>query len=119
MLEIRESQIEDIFASQLDEVRNLLSIKDSISLISRQKKLPSGGKLDLLFLSATDLLLLELKVVRSETIFCSAVYNPEPISSSNAFLITPTDSALAKPELYGKVATKFLFLSYKGVVAFV
>lgn len=52
MLEIRESQIEDIFASQLDEVKNLLSVKDNISLISRQKKLPSGGKLDLLFLSS-------------------------------------------------------------------
>lgn len=42
MLEIRESQIEDIFASQLDEVKNLLLVKDSISLISRQGKMTLG-----------------------------------------------------------------------------
>lgn len=73
MLEIRESQIEDIFASQIDEVKNLLSIKDDISLISRQKRLPSGGKLDLLFISSTDLILIEIKVVRSEIDFCKQV----------------------------------------------
>ncbi len=72
-LEIRESQIEDIFATQLDEVRNVLSISDSISLISRQKILPSGDKIDLLFLSSTNLLLLELKAVRSEIKFCKQV----------------------------------------------
>lgn len=72
-LEIRESQIEDIFATQLDEVKNVLSINDKISLISRQKILPSGNKLDLLFLSSTDLLLLELKGVRSEIKFCEQV----------------------------------------------
>jgi len=50
MLEIRESQIEDIFATQFDEVKRILSIDDEISLISRQKILPSGNKIDLLFL---------------------------------------------------------------------
>lgn len=73
MLEIRESQIEDIFASQLDEVRHLLSVEGDISLISRQKKLPSGGKLDLLYISSQHLLLLELKAVRSETKFCDQI----------------------------------------------
>jgi len=72
-LEIRESQIEDIFATQLDEVRNTLSINDNISLVSRQKILPSGNKLDLLFLSSTNLLLLELKAVRSEIKYCKQV----------------------------------------------
>jgi hypothetical protein len=57
MLEIRESQIEDIFATQLDEVKRTLSIDDEISLISRQKILPSGN-----------LLLVEFKVVRSKNI---------------------------------------------------
>jgi len=42
-------------------------------LISRQKILPSGNKLDLLFLSSNDLLLLELKAVRSEMKFCEQV----------------------------------------------
>lgn len=72
-LEIRESQIEDIFATQLDEVKNTLSINEDISLISRQKILPSGNKLDLLFLSSNDLLLIELKAVRSEIKFCKQV----------------------------------------------
>lgn len=72
-LEIRESQIEDIFATQLDEVRNILSIDDKISLISRQKILPSGNKIDLLFLSSTELLLLELKAVRCEIRFCEQI----------------------------------------------
>jgi hypothetical protein len=72
-LEIRESQIEDIFATQLDEVKNALSISDDISLISRQKILPSGNKLDLLFLASKDLLLIELKAVRSEVRFCEQV----------------------------------------------
>lgn len=82
MLEIRESQIEDIFATQLDEVRNILSLKGNISLISRQKKLPSGGILDLLFLSSSDLHLLELKAVKSEQIFCEQVieYRKELVS---------------------------------------
>jgi len=54
MLEIRESQIEDIFATQLDEVKSVLSLTESLSLIDRQRKVDSG-KIDLLFLSATSL----------------------------------------------------------------
>lgn len=73
VLEIRESQIEDIFATQRDEVKALLSIRDDISLINRQKQLPSGGILDLLFISAKYLHLLELKSVRSEIEFCQQV----------------------------------------------
>jgi len=72
-LEIREAQIEDIFATQLDEAKKILNIENEISLISRQKILPSGNKIDLLFLSSTDLLLLELKAVRSEVKFCEQV----------------------------------------------
>lgn len=74
-IEIRESQIEDIFATQLDETKKILFVKTNISLISRQKKLPSGGILDLLFLSPNNLLLVELKTVRSETSFCKQVVN--------------------------------------------
>ena len=101
MLEIRESQIEDILATQLDDVKKLLSVKGNISLINRQKKLPSGGILDLLFLSSNKLLLLELKAVRSETKFCDQVieYRKEIISLQtkdeypdlpiNAYLVCP------------------------------
>jgi len=73
MLEIRESQIEDIFATQLDELKGLLSLTESLSLIERQKILPSGNRLDLLFLSATNLILVELKAVKSEIKFCEQV----------------------------------------------
>lgn len=66
MLEIRESQIEDIFATQLDETKRILSIWGDVSLIARQKKLPSGGILDLLFLSLDSLLLVEVKAVGSK-----------------------------------------------------
>jgi hypothetical protein len=73
LLEIRESQIEDIFATQLDDVREMLSIKSGISLINRQKRLPSGGILDLLFISSTNIHLLELKAIRSEKKDCDQV----------------------------------------------
>ncbi|MCD6098449.1 hypothetical protein J7K18_06105 [bacterium] len=73
MLEIRESQIEDIFATQLDETKRILSIRGDISLIARQKRLPSGGILDLLFLSLDSLLLVEVKAVGSKKIFCEQV----------------------------------------------
>ncbi|MFH1732343.1 MAG: hypothetical protein ABIF82_11935 [Planctomycetota bacterium] len=73
MLEVRESQIEDILASQLDEARDLLSVQQNLSLVARQKTLPSGGILDLLYLSPSNLLLVELKVVPSQVCFCHQV----------------------------------------------
>jgi hypothetical protein len=69
MLEIRESQIEDIFATQLDEVKYILSLDESLTLIDRQKPVNSG-RIDLLFLSVTSLHLLELKAVTSKKEFC-------------------------------------------------
>lgn len=102
MLEIRESQIEGIFATQLDDVKKLLSLIGNISLINRQKKLPSGGILDLLFLSSSDLLLLELKAVRSEIKFCDQVidYRKEVISlqSKNEFPNLPVKAFLVCPD---------------------
>ena len=102
MLEIRESQIEDILATQLDDVKKLLSLDGSIALINRQKKLPSGGILDLLFLSSNDLLLLELKAVRSQIEFCDQVinYKKEIISlqSKNEFPNLPIKTYLVCPD---------------------
>jgi hypothetical protein len=69
MLEIRESQIEDIFATQVDEVKCILSLNESLTLIDRQRSVNSG-RIDLLFLSATSLHLLELKAVTSTKKFC-------------------------------------------------
>lgn len=69
MLEIRESQIEDIFATQLDEVKSILSLNENLTLIDRQRSLDSG-RLDLLFLSVSSLHLLELKAEQSKRKFC-------------------------------------------------
>jgi len=102
MLEIRESQIEDIFATQLDDVKKLLSLDGSIALINRQKELPSGGILDLLFLSSNNILLLELKAVRSELKFCDQVidYRNEIISlqPKNEFPNLPIKTFLVCPD---------------------
>lgn len=59
---IRESQIEDILATYLDITKEILGISEDLTLLSRQKILPSGNKIDLLFVSGTKLKLLELKV---------------------------------------------------------
>lgn len=103
MLEIRESQIEDIFATQLDDVKKLLSLKGSISLINRQKKLPSGGILDLLFISSGNLHLIELKAIRSEVKFCDQLvdYRNEIISlqTKSDFPNLPIKSYLICPEI--------------------
>lgn len=53
IIENRESQIENIFATHPNEFINVLSINDHISLISRQIFLPAGNKINLLFLSST------------------------------------------------------------------
>jgi len=105
MLEIRESQIEDVFATQLDDVKKLLSLDGNLSLINRQKKLPSGGILDLLFLSSNNLHLLELKAVRSEIKFCDQVleYRDEilKLQPKNEFPNLPIKSYLVCPEFIG------------------
>lgn len=61
-LKIRESQIEDVLATYPDITRDILGTKEDLTLLSRQKILPSGNKLDLLFVSGMRLILLELKV---------------------------------------------------------
>lgn len=73
MIEIRESQIEDILSTYLDLTKNILSLEGDLSLIGRQKKLPSGGILDLLFLEKNYLHLLELKVEPGKKDFCRQI----------------------------------------------
>ena len=59
---IRESQIEDVLATYPDITKEILGFSEEFTLLSRQKILPSGNKLDLLFVAGTKLKLLELKV---------------------------------------------------------
>jgi hypothetical protein len=70
MLEIRESQIEDVFATQLEETKAILSLTENLTLIDRQRSLDSG-RLDLLFISVSNLHLIELKAVASKLEFCN------------------------------------------------
>ena len=72
-VEIRESQIEDILSTYLDLTKNILSIEGELSLIGRQKHLPSGGILDMLLLGNNQLHLLELKVEESRKSFCDQI----------------------------------------------
>jgi hypothetical protein len=66
---IRESQIEDVLATYPDIAKEILGISEDLTLLSRQKILPSGNKLDLLFVAGTKLKLLELKVEVSQNKF--------------------------------------------------
>lgn len=70
IIEIRESQIEDILSTHMDIAKTVLSFDGDLSLVGRQKHLPSGGVLDLLFLGRNRLHLVELKVEQSKQEFC-------------------------------------------------
>jgi len=60
-IEIRESEIEDIFAVYPDLLTEILGLKDDIFLIARQKILPSG-RTDIIVGHLDDIILIELKV---------------------------------------------------------
>ena len=62
-MSVRESQIEEILATYPDICADLIGIKEELVLIGRQKILPSGDRLDLLFAHGSRLILVELKVV--------------------------------------------------------
>jgi hypothetical protein len=59
--EVRESEIEDIFAQYPVLLRGVLGLSNDIFLVSRQMTLPSG-RLDLVYSHLSELLLIELKV---------------------------------------------------------
>ena len=60
-VEVRESEIEDIFAQYPLLLRGVLKLSHDIFLVARQKILPSS-RLDLVYSHLSDLLLIELKV---------------------------------------------------------
>ena len=59
-VEVRESEIEDIFAQYPVLLRRILELSADIFLVARQKTLP--GRPDLLYSHLSELLLVELKV---------------------------------------------------------
>ncbi|MDO8667659.1 MAG: hypothetical protein Q7K35_01005 [bacterium] len=73
-LEVRESQIEDVFVSAGVLTRRILNLEDEPRLLVRQMILPSG-RLDLLYAYQTKLLLIELKAVKFKRDFLDQVLN--------------------------------------------
>lgn len=70
-LAVKESQIEDVLATYPDILRELLNMSGEITLIGRQKILPSGNRIDLLFISGKEIMLVDkiidaLGISRSE-----------------------------------------------------
>jgi hypothetical protein len=60
-LEIRESEIEDVFALYPHLLQSVLGVSDDMFLMARQKPLPAG-RLDLLYACLSEIFLIELKV---------------------------------------------------------
>ncbi len=56
---VRESQIEDVLATYTDIAKETLAIKEELTLLARQKILPSGEKIDLLFVADSRIKLVE------------------------------------------------------------
>ncbi len=71
-IEIRESQVEDVLAIYPAIAQRVLSLPTEPSLLARQMSLPSG-RLDLLFLSGSRLLLVELKTADFSDEFISQI----------------------------------------------
>ena len=60
-IEVRESQIEDVFVNSPNLVKRILTLEDDPRLLVRQMITPSG-RLDLLYVHKAALLLIELKI---------------------------------------------------------
>lgn len=61
-LHIRESQIEDILVMYPEIAARILDENSDITPVVRQKSLPSGGRLDVVYIAGNRFLLVELKV---------------------------------------------------------
>jgi hypothetical protein len=61
-LHIRESQIEDILVMYPEIAARVLGENSDITPVVRQKSLPSGGRLDIVYIAGNRFLLIELKV---------------------------------------------------------
>ncbi len=66
---VRESQVEDVLATYTDIAKEILGIKEDLTLLARQKILPSGNRIDLLFVADSRMKLVELKVEECKTDF--------------------------------------------------
>ena len=71
-LEVRESEIEDVFAQYPELLKHILGVSGDIHLVARQKPLPSG-RLDLMYAYSNHFLLVELKADIFKPIFVTQV----------------------------------------------
>ena len=99
---VRESQVEDVLATYPDIAKEILGIKEELTLLARQKILPSGEKIDLLFVADSRIKLVELKVEKCKPEFIHQVksYTDELIKlqSANKFIAGDVDAFLVSPE---------------------
>jgi hypothetical protein len=69
---VRESQVEDILATYTDLAQRILGMPEPVSLLARQMEVPSG-RLDLLYVSGQQVLVVELKVEEATPTFVTQV----------------------------------------------
>jgi hypothetical protein len=69
---VRESQVEDILATYTDLAQRILGTPEPVSLLARQMEVPSG-RLDLLYISGRQLVVVELKVEDARPTFVAQV----------------------------------------------
>jgi len=100
---VRESQIEDVLASCPDIAKEILGIKEELALLARQKVLPSGQRIDLLFVADSRLKLVELKVEKciSDFVYQVRDYRTELIElqNDNKLVAGDIDTFLLSPEI--------------------
>ena len=103
-LEIRENEIEDVFAQHPVQLRKVLGLSQDLFLVARQKPLPSG-RLDLVYSHLSDLLLIELKVEPFRKPFVSQVlgYKSDLVSlqQNGAFIPGNVQPILLCPHVTG------------------
>ena len=99
---VRESQVEDVLATYTDIAKEILGIKEDLTLLARQKILPSGDRIDLLFVADSRMKLVELKVESCKTEFINQVKNYVgeliKLQNENKLIAGDIDSFLLSPE---------------------
>jgi hypothetical protein len=103
---IRESQIEDVLATYPDITKEVLGLSEELTLLSRQKILSTGNKVDLLFVAGTKLKLLELKVEACQDAFIAQIeqYKNEvlELQRKEKLVNGPVDAYLLCPSISEK-----------------
>lgn len=102
VLEVRESEIEDVLAQYPALLKQILGVPNELRLLARQLPLPSG-RLDLIYSHLAQLLLIELKVEPFRPTYVNQVvqYRSDLLSlqKSGRFVGGPLTALVLCPEL--------------------